>query len=85
MKLLSVSGEDTRRTCQPLRKAFVQKVGLPPRTAAAMLSRLLCVAGRAGRAGSREGVDVDEAAGWQRSASKSSRWSNEGAVAVCGL
>ena len=30
MKRLSVSGEEVRRICQPLRKAFLQKMGLPP-------------------------------------------------------
>ena len=35
MKLLSVSGEEVRRICQPLRKAFLQQVGLFPGTAAA--------------------------------------------------
>ena len=34
-KLLSVPGEEVRRVCQPLRRAFLQKMGLPPGTAAA--------------------------------------------------
>ena len=35
MKLLSVSGEEVRRICQPLRKAFLHKMGLSRGTAAA--------------------------------------------------
>ena len=34
-KLLSVPGEEVRKICQPLRRAFLQKMGLPPGTAAA--------------------------------------------------
>jgi hypothetical protein len=34
-KLLSVPGEEMRKICQPLRRAFLQKMGLPPGTAAA--------------------------------------------------
>ena len=34
-KLLSVSSEEVRKICQPLRKAFLQKMGLPPGIAAA--------------------------------------------------
>ena len=35
MRLLSVPVGRARRICQPLRKAFLQKMGLPPGTAAA--------------------------------------------------
>ena len=35
VKLLSIPGEVVRRVCQPLRRAFLQKMGLPPGTAAA--------------------------------------------------
>ena len=35
MKLLSVLGEEMGRICQPLRRAFLRKMGLPPGTAAA--------------------------------------------------
>ena len=34
-KLLHVSGEGVMKICQPLRRAFLQKMGLPPGTAAA--------------------------------------------------
>ena len=43
-------------------------------------SRLLCVAGKAGRAGNIEGADADGAAWWWRGACKGSGWSNEGAA-----
>ena len=35
MRLLSVPAGEARRICQPLRKAFLRKMGLPPGTAAA--------------------------------------------------
>ena len=35
VKLLSIPGEVVRKVCQPLRRAFLQKMGLPPGTAAA--------------------------------------------------
>ena len=43
-KLLSVSGEEVRRICQPLRRAFLQKVGLPPGTAAATVDSFVWMA-----------------------------------------
>ena len=45
LKLLSVPEGEARKICQPLRRAFLQKMGLPPGTAAAAA---VCVDGWAG-------------------------------------
>ena len=45
MKLLSVTGEEVRRICQPLRRAFLQKMGLPPGTAAKAVTTAVMTVG----------------------------------------
>ena len=43
-KLLSVSGEEVRRICQPSRRAFLQKMGMFPGTAAAAANSFVWIA-----------------------------------------
>ena len=46
MRLLSVPGGEAREVYQPLRWAFLQKMGLPPGTAAAAADSLVWLAGQ---------------------------------------
>ena len=46
LKLLSVPEGEAREICQPLRRAFLQKMGLPPGTAAAATDSYVWMAER---------------------------------------
>ena len=85
MWLLSVPKGETRGLCQPLRRAFLQKMGLPPGAAAAAADSFVWLADQDELAVERVLGLVGQLGGGDLGASKGSRWSNGGAAALCGL